>query len=113
MRPLPAPSVPPPPRTRPYPHPPTQRGAPTSTLELGVVDAGEFLAAHAVGRVTARAARLDGVRVQVLGQPLQVTVADERVPSQVPVKSNSKNNALKKFVPRQSDTPFKKTTRRI
>ena len=66
---------------------------PTSTLEATGVDSGQTLPVHALGSLAARAARLDGVRVQVLGQPLQVTVADERVPSQVPVKFQSINNA--------------------
>ena len=57
---------------------------PTSTLEATGVDSGQTLPVHALGSLTARAARLDGVQEQVVGQPAQVAVADERVASQVP-----------------------------
>ena len=61
----------------------------TFASELVVLDESDLLALHAARTVAARTARLDGVTLQVLGQPAQVAVADERVASQVPTHTHT------------------------
>jgi len=61
----------------------------TFASELVVLDESDLLALHASRTVAARTARLDGVTLQVLGQPAQVAVADERVASQVPTHTHT------------------------
>ena len=56
----------------------------TLTLQLVVLEGGQAPALHPLGRVALGVRRLHGVAVQVVGQPAQVAVADERVARQVP-----------------------------
>lgn len=70
---------------------PRQEVTLTSTLELGDVNATESFPVHAFGSLAARAARLDRMLEQVLGQPAQVAVADERITSQVPARMTQKS----------------------
>ena len=55
----------------------------TSAFELGRVDPSEAFPVHALGSLAARTARFDWMFEEVVGQPPQVAVADERVASKV------------------------------
>ena len=59
----------------------------TFALELGVAYVCDLLATHAAWTVTPCTACLYRVTVQVLSQPVKITVTDEGITSQVPANS--------------------------
>lgn len=54
-------------------------------LEFGLVEGREATALEALGLLASCVARLDGIALEVDGQPLQVAVAQKRVLPEVPI----------------------------
>lgn len=60
----------------------------TLTFELLVAQCLDTSALHPLGRLTASPRRLDGVAVEVLGQPAEVAVADEGVAAKMAAETD-------------------------
>lgn len=59
----------------------------TLTLEFLVTQHLDAAAMHTLGRLTACATRLDRILVQIIGQPAEIAIADERITRQMPATS--------------------------
>lgn len=63
----------------------------TFTFIFGLSHLADPSAVHPSRGLTSGAASFDGVCMQVLGQPPQVAIANERVACKVPVKTKNRN----------------------